>query len=136
MSPQLPINPLTAPLAMIKQVGEQANLSLQSIGTGMAQATSQGLDTLMAAAPPVPGVPGAPAPTRVAGFPTPQQLLPGNLAQALGQVENLLIPPGMPRPSQVLAGQQPPAPAPAPSPAPAPAPPMVSRKRVAERRGL
>ena len=92
------VNPLTAPLQALKQVGEQANMGLQQLGAGMAQAASTGLDSLMAAAPPLPGVPGVAA----GQFPTPASLMPGNLGQALSQVENILIPAGLPRPSQAL----------------------------------
>jgi len=131
-------NPFTAPLTMIKQVGEQASVAIQGLGTGMTTVASQGLDTLIAGVPGVPGIPGAPA-AAPPGVPTPQQLLPANLQQALGQVENLLIPPGLPRPSQALRAAPP-----TPPPAPAagaqgaePAPPAVAtRRRVAERRGL
>jgi len=130
-------NPFTAPLTMLKQVGEQASAAISGMGTSMTQAASQGLDSLIAGAPPVPGAPGvAPAP----GVPTPTQLMPANLQQALGQVENLIIPPGLPRPSQVFQPQPTPPPPPTPPPtnqgAP-PAPPAVAqRRRVAERRGL
>lgn len=89
-------NPLTAPFQAIKQIGEQANLGIQSLGTGLARTASMGIDSLMAAAPPVPGLPGG------QGLPTPQSLMPANLTQALVQVENL-IPAGLPRPSQLLA---------------------------------
>ena len=138
MPPQ-PVNPFTAPLTMLKQVGEQASAAVASVGTGMTQAVSQGLDALILGVPGLPGLPGAAARP---GLPTPQQLMPANLQQTLTQVENLLIPPGLPRPSQAFKLQPPPAPAPAAPPA-APtqgaeaAPPaMAQRRRVAERRGL
>jgi len=121
-------NLLAAPLTTLKQIGEQANQAIQSLGTGMARAASQGLDTLISGAPPLPGLPGVTG----QGLPTPQQLLPANLAQALGQIENVLIPPGLPRPSQALGGV---APTPAPTPA-APAPPaptaVTGRRRITE----
>jgi len=138
MPPQL-VNPFTAPLTMLKQVGEQTSAAIASVGTGMTQAASQGLDALILGVPGLPGVPGVAARP---GIPTPQQLMPANLQQALGQVENLLIPPGLPRPSQVFQVQPPPAPAPAAPPAPptqgaeAVPPAMAQRRRVAERRGL
>ena len=127
-------NPLTAPLTMIKQVGEQAANAIQSVGTGMTQMASQGLDTLITGVPGLPGAPGAAAP----GIPTPQQLMPANLQQALGQVENLLIPPGLPRPSQAFKAVPTPPPQPTPTPAAGqPTPPAVAqRRRVAERRGM
>ena len=130
-------NPLTAPLTMIKQVGEQTAAMVTSLGTGMTQAASQGLDAIITGIPPLPGMPGA-AP----GAPTPASLMPANLQQAMSQVENLLIPKGLPRPSQAFKAQplvtQPAQPA-------APAQPsagteiptaMAQRRRVAERRGL
>jgi len=133
-------NPLTAPLSALKQIGEQTNVAIQSMGTGITRATSQTLDALMGGLPGLPGVPGAPAPARNAGLPTPQALMPANLQQALGQVENLLIPPGLPRPSQVLTGvtQPPPPPPPAPpnGPTAADAGTMAARRRVVERRGM
>lgn len=127
-------NPLAAPLTTLKQIGEQTNQAIQSLGIGMARSASQGVDALITGAPPIPGLPGAPA---VAGLPTPQQLLPANLAQALGQIENVLIPPGMPRPSQAMRGvvPTPPAPTPAP-PQPQPVTPAVTgRRRITEMRG-
>lgn len=135
-------NPLTAPLTMLKQVGEQANMAIQSVGTGLSTMASQGIDTLVSG---VPGLPGAPGAAAVPGIPTPQQLMPANLQQALGQVENLLIPPGLPKPSQAFKAAQV-TPTPTPTPAATPAatpiqgaqetpPAMAQRKRVAERRG-
>lgn len=128
-------NPFTAPLTIAKQIGEQASATIQSIGTSMTQAASQGIDAILAGAPPVPGA----APAARAGIPTPQQLLPANLQQAMSQVENLLIPPGLPRPSQALQGQPTPQPQPQPPPtqgAQETPPAIAQRRRVAERRGL
>ncbi|KKM02826.1 hypothetical protein LCGC14_1780590 [marine sediment metagenome] len=125
-------NPLTAPLTMLKQIGEQASVTIQGLGTGMATATSQGLDALISGVPPLPGVPGVAARP---GIPTPAQLMPANLQQALGQVENLLIPPGLPRPSQVLR-TVPTTPTPPTPPTPATPPAVAQRRRVAERRGM
>ena len=128
-------NPLTAPLTMIKQVGEQASAAIASVGTSMSQAASQGLDALITGVPPLPGAPGVAA---APGIPTPAQLMPANLQQALGQVENLLIPPGLPRPSQAFrVAPTPTPPPPTPAAAVEPTPPaMAQRRRVAERRGL
>ena len=129
-------NPFTAPLTMIKQIGEQASASIASVGTSMSQVATQGLDTLIAGVPPLPGVPGVAAP----GVPTVPSLMPANLQQALGQVENLLIPPGLPRPSQAFRAPTPTPPPPQPTPptqGAQPTPPaMAQRRRVAERRGL
>ncbi len=137
--PNVPINPLTAPLTMLKQIGEQTSTAVQSMGLGMTQIASQGLDTLITGVPGLPGVPGAAA---APGVPTPQQLMPANLQQALGQVENLLIPPGLPRPSQAFRAPITPTPPPTPPPTPVVnqgtqvAPAVAQRRRVAERRGM
>ena len=128
MPPQF--NPITAPLTAIKQMGEQANVAIQSFGTGMATVASQGLDGLMAAVPPLPGVPGA---ARAPALPT--MILPGNLVQALSQVENMVIPPGLPRPSAVLGARPTPTPQPPPT-VPTVPPAVAARRRVAERRGI
>ena len=134
--PNGPFNPLTAPLTMLKQVGEQTAAAISSVGTGMTQVASQGLDSLISGVPPLPGVPGAANAGRV---PTPQQLMPANLQQAMTQVENLLIPPGLPKPSQAFkaapAAVVQPQPQPAQGAEPVPTA-MAQRKRVAERRGL
>ena len=132
-------NPLTAPLTMIKQVGEQTAAMVSNLGTGMTQAASQGLDAIITGIPPLPGMPGA-APGAPA--PTIQGLMPANLQQAMSQVENLLIPPGLPKPSQAMRAQpqvvtQPQPAAPAQPTVGAETPPaMAQRRRVAERRGL
>jgi len=132
-------NPLTAPLTMIKQVGEQAAATISSLGTGMTQVASQGLDAIITGVPALPGLPGAaPSP----GAPTPAGLMPANLQQAMSQVENLLIPPGLPKPSQALRAQPQVVTQPQPQPAAQPTagaetpPAMAQRRRVAERRGL
>ncbi len=133
-------NLLTAPLAALKQMGETANVTIQGLGTGITRAASGTLDALAAGIPPLPGLPGTAA--RAPGFPTAKQLLPANITQALGQVENLLIPPGLPRPSQLLAGvtpprtPQPPAETPAPKTPPTDTGALASRRQVAERRGM
>lgn len=121
-------NPFTAPLTLVKQVGEQTSQAIQTLGSGMTQAASQGLDAMISGVPPLPG---APAPAARAA----PSLMPANLQQVLGQVESLLIPPGLPRPSQALGAPQP-APAPAPAGADFVPPAMAQRKRIAERRGL
>jgi len=141
--PNQQLNPFTAPLSVIKQIGEQANASIQAVGTSMTQAASGTLDAFMSGLPPFPGTPTpAPAPAaqgRSPGIPALQQLMPANLQQAMSQVENLLIPPGLPRLSQMVTGL--PAPAPAPPPAAPPAAPpnaqaVAARRRVQERRGM
>lgn len=123
-------NPITAPLGMIKQLGETANRSIQMIQSSAVQTASQGLDMLMAGVPPLPGMPAA-----ARGNPNPgQQLLPANMVQALSQLENLAIPPGLPRLTQMMQGITP-APAP-PAPAAAPPPAAAAPGRIMERRGI
>lgn len=122
-------NPITAPLSMLKQLGEQTNRSIQAIQTSFAQTASMGLDTLMAGAPPLPGVPGN---TAARGNPA-QQLLPGNMVQALSQLENLAIPPGLPRLTQMMRGITPAAPPAAPPPTPVA---VAAPRRIMERRGI
>lgn len=140
--PNQQLNPFTAPLSVLKQVGEQANASIQAVGTSMTQAASGTLDAFMSGLPPFPGAPTpAPAARGAPGIPALQQLMPANLQQAMSQVENLLIPPGLPRLSQMVTGR-PAAPAAPPTPAaPPPAAPAAerataARRRVHERRGM
>ena len=129
-------NPFTAPLQALKQIGEQTNAAIQQMGTSVASVASTGLDGLINI---VPGLPGRnkPAPAR-RGVPTAKSLLPAGLTQALGRVEDLIIPAGLPRPSAVLGGKAaPPPPPPAQPPAPAPtATPPAARRRVSTRRGM
>jgi hypothetical protein len=134
-------NPLAAPLSTLKQLGEQANLSIQSLGGGLAKTASQGLDALISGVPALPGVPGAAA--GGGAFPTPASLMPANLQQALSNIENVIIPPGMTKPSSLLAGTPlaPAAPAPAaPTPtaptAPAPSSAVTGRRQTVVMRGL
>jgi len=133
-------NPFTAPLSAIKIMGEQMNVAIQGMGTGMTRAASQTLDSLMGGLPALPGMPGGQA--RAAGIPTPGALLPANLAQALGSIENVLIPPGLPRPSTMLPGFGPPETTPPAEETPAggnagaAAGTLATRRRVAERRGM
>lgn len=128
------VNPLAAPLTMLKQVGEQTHQAIQTLGTTVTRTASQGLDTLISGVPGVPGVPGAPN-----GI-TPAALMPANLQQVLGQVENLLIPPGLPRPSQAMRPTAPPAPPAAPkeikNAKAEPSAATARRNIVVERRGL
>lgn len=110
----MPVNPLTAPLDAFKKLGEQASMGIQQLGTGLTNITSQGIDALAMAAPALPGLPGAApgaAPAALPGLPG----LPANLQQVLTQVENVVVPAGLPRPSAILTGKAAAAPA-APTP--------------------
>jgi hypothetical protein len=131
-------NPLAAPLTTLKQIGEQANVSIQSLGTGMARAASQGLDSLIQGTPALPGLPAAGG--QAAGLPSLKNLMPANLTQALSQIENVLIPPGLTKPSALVKGMTPtPTPTPTPTETPTPAVPtpaqaqaVTGRRRITE----
>ena len=116
------VNPLAALATTARQVGEQANATLKGLGDSLTQTTSQLLATA-AQAPGLPGLPGLPAgipgltaargsshrgnPNGNQLFPTPQQLVPAGLLQAFSGIEDVVIPRGLPRPSQVLLGVTP-----------------------------
>lgn len=131
-------NPLAAPLTTLKQIGEQANVSIQSMGTGLARVASQGLDSLIQGSPALPGLPGAGG--QAAGLPSLKNLMPANLTQALSQIENVLIPPGLTKPSALIKGAAAPAaPTPTPTETPTPAVPtpaqaqaVTGRRRITE----
>lgn len=112
-------NPLAAPLTSLKQIGSQAVQSINSLNTGLSTTLNQGLDALISGTPPLPGLPGGQA--AGGGFPSPASLLPSNLSQALSQVENMLIPPGLTKPSSLLKTTTPAAPAETTTPAATPA---------------
>lgn len=124
-------NPFTAPLTAIKQIGEQTTSAINSMGTGLSQAASQGIDALISGTPPIPGV----TQTGAGGIPTPAQLMPANLQQALGRVQNLLIPQGLGRPTvtptPTVTETAPPA-----ATEPVDNAPVVVRQQIIERRGL
>jgi hypothetical protein len=93
-------NPLAAPLNTLKQINAQAVQTVNSLNTGLSTTLNQGLDALIAGAPPpIPGMPGGQV---AGGLPTPSGLLPSNLKQALSGVENMLIPPGLTKPSALV----------------------------------
>lgn len=95
-------NPLTAPLSIVKSFGEQGNLTLQNVQTSFTQAFSQGIDSLMAAVPALPGsTPGGESQAV-----TPQSLIPSNLKGVLSQAENILFPAGLMKPSSMVAQTQ------------------------------
>lgn len=144
-------NPFALVANTVRQIGESANQTVQSVGNQFAQVTSQGLRAVASGGPPLPlpGVAGGiPLPfgnpggsshnnnnngnqAGPLGLPSLQQLLPVQAIQAVGQLENSILPAGVPRISQLLlsmAGGVPAngeGPAPEPGPAALPAPSRV-----------
>ncbi len=82
-------NPLAAPLMTLKQIGEQTNQMISSMGMNLARSTSQGLDALASGS--LPGLPGATG----KGLSLPSNLMPKNLTAALTNIQNVLLPPGL-----------------------------------------
>jgi len=128
-------NPLTAPLSVIKSLGETMTQSVQQLTNGLTRTASQGLDALITGVPPVPGMPAAQR-----GAITPQSLLPGNFIQALGNIENVLIPPGLPKPTTMINGgklvvPQPAGPQPAAPAAVSNGTAVTGRRVISEMRG-
>lgn len=136
---QLP-NPLTAIANTARTFNEQANVTLKSLSDTVTQASNNLLTGLAQGLPGLPalggGNPGRGNPNGgAAAVPSIQTLL-----APFSQLEDVLLPPGLPRPSQVLLGTAPrPRPAAATPPAnervDMPAPPPA-RLRVTERRGV
>lgn len=91
-------NLLTAPLTAIKQLGEQSNQAIQSLGNGVANVASQGLDALITNVPPLPGMGNSGSKSL--------SLIPGKLTSALAKVEDVVIPKGvnLPKLSQAIKG--------------------------------
>lgn len=103
------VNPLAALANTARQIGEQANNTLQGVGNSLTQATSQ----LLATAAKGPGLPGLPL--RLPGIPGlgggggsthrgNSNGFPAGLISAFTGIEDVVIPRGLPRPSQVLLG--------------------------------
>jgi hypothetical protein len=132
-------NPLATIASSARQLNEQANQAVKSLGDSFTQTTNQFLASAAQAAPPLPPLPGAQqgshsrgnpnGPNQFPQLPTPQQLIPAQALQAVSQVEDVLLPPGIPRPSQaLLQATRPRRPAPPPEEAAAPPqPPMPAR---------
>ena len=113
-------NPVALAANTLRQIGESANQTVMSIGTQFAQVNSQLLRGLATGAPPFPlGLPPIPGlatlvnggnpghngngiPGPLGLLPTPQQFIPRPAIQAIAQLENALLPAGLPRPAQVL----------------------------------
>ena len=136
-------NPLATLATSARQINEQANQAVKSLGDSFTQATSQLLTTAAQGMPPLPPLPGAqnnpgprsnPGPfANGGGFP---QLLPPQALQAVSQVEDVAFPAGFPKPTQVLGLRRARvAPQPAEQPAPA-STPLVTAARPAAALGV
>ncbi len=104
-------NPLATLATSARQLNEQANQAVKSLGDSFTQTTNQLLATAAQGLPPLPPLPGAQASNPGngrgnsnggSGLPQLQQLIPTQALQAVSQVEDVLLPPGIPRPSQTL----------------------------------
>lgn len=76
-------NLLTAPLTTIKQLGEQGNQAIQSLGNNMANVASKSIDTLVQKAPTLPGMGGG-------GGGGSESLAPASLTKVISKVEEVL----------------------------------------------
>lgn len=85
-------NLLSAPLNVIKQITEQGNQSIQSLGTGVTTTLNKGLDALAKGLPSLPGM----------SKNSVQSLAPSNLTTALSKVEDVVLPRGVPKISEKL----------------------------------
>jgi hypothetical protein len=122
-------NPLSTLATSARQLNEQANQVVKSLGDSFTQTTNQLLASAAQGLPALPPLPGAqasnpgnsrgnPNGAPNGGFPQLQQLIPAQALQAVSQVEDVLLPPGIPRPSQTLlqaTGARPRRPAPMPA---------------------
>ena len=107
-------NPLATLATSARQLNEQANQVVKSLGDSFTQTTNQLLASAAQGLPPLPPLPGA---TQGNGskngngnggaLPSLRQLVPAQALQAVSQVEDVVIPVGFPRPSQVLLGARP-----------------------------
>jgi len=105
-------NPLATLATSARQLNEQANQVVKSLGDSFTQTTNQLLASAAQGLPPLPPLPGA---TQGNGskngnggaLPSLRQLVPAQALQAVSQVEDVVIPAGFPRPSQVLLGARP-----------------------------
>lgn len=105
-------NPLATLATSARQLNEQANQVVKSLGDSFTQTTNQLLASAAQGLPalPLPGAQsgnpghsrGNPNGAPNGGFPALQQLIPAQALQAVSQVEDVLLPPGIPRPSQAL----------------------------------
>jgi hypothetical protein len=117
-------NPLATLATSARQLNEQANQVVKSLGDSFTQTTNQLLASAAQGLPPLPPLPGAtqgngskngngngnggnPGNGNGGALPSLRQLVPAQALQAVSQVEDVVIPVGFPRPSQVLLGARP-----------------------------
>ena len=94
-------NPVALAANTARQLGETLNQTVQSLGNQVASTGSTLLTGLANGGPPLPlpGVSGAPGGGLL---PTPQQLVPTQALQALSELENAILPAGLPRPAGMM----------------------------------
>ena len=110
-------NPLATLATSARQMNEQANQVVKSLGDSFTQTTNQLLASAAQGLPPLPPLPGMtqgngskngngsnPGNGNGGPFPSLQQLVPAQALQAVSQVEDVVFPAGFPRPSQVFLG--------------------------------
>ncbi len=141
------MQPLPNPVAGIanaaKTLNEQANITVKSLSDGFTQATSQ---LLTQAAQGLPGLPVVPGQAAARGNQAPLAGLQ-QIVAPFTQLEDVVLPAGLPRPSQLLLGAAAPARPRAPAAPTQPAAPAAERqptppaapvrpRGVSERRGV
>lgn len=94
-------NPVALAANTVRQLGETANQTVQSLGNQLAQTSSTLLSGLANGAGPLP-LPGISGANGGGPLPTPQQLVPTQALQAISQLENAVLPAGLPRPAAML----------------------------------
>ena len=94
-------NPVALAANTVRQLGETANQTVQSLGNQLAATSSTLLSGLAGGSGPLalPGISGA---NGGGLLPAPQQLVPTQALQALSQLENAVLPAGLPRPAAML----------------------------------
>lgn len=96
-----PLAPLGNLGTMARQGIEQINLTNKSLSDGLASTATNLLTALPGGNGQAPGGGGGQA-SGLPGLPMPQNLFPQEAANAVSQIEEVAIPQGFPRPSQML----------------------------------